>query len=243
MLNSPRTMNALEDVLFAELQEATSDVAADDAIGAVIITGSGCAFCAGGDLNRFAKGFSPEEGYSYMKAFAPWVKAFAGMPKPTIAAVNGYAVGAGFCIAMQADIIIASREAKFGMAFANVGLIPDLGGLYVLPRLAGLQKAKELVFTGQNISAEEARNIGIVNSVVEADLLEAESYKLARQLADGPRAAHRMAKLLINNSPNMTLDQLLEQEALIQSQCIQTDDHKNAVKSFFKKEKPVFRGI
>ncbi len=241
-LNSPKTMNALDDVLFAELQDATSDIAADDAIGAVILTGSGRAFCAGGDLNRFAEGFTPEEGYIYMKAFGPWVKEFAGMPKPTIAAVNGYAVGAGFCIAMQADMIIASCDAKFGMAFAGVGLIPDLGGLYVLPRLVGLQKAKELVFTGRNISAEEAKEIGIVNRVVTSDALEAESFELAKQIADGPRVAHRMAKLLINSSVNMTLDQLLEQEPLVQAQCIQTEDHKHAVHAFFKKEKPVFKG-
>lgn len=241
-LNSPKTMNSLDDVLFTELQEATYDVSADDKIGAVILTGSGRAFCAGGDLNRFAEGFTPEEGYNYMKAFTPWVKVFAGMAKPTIASVNGYAVGAGFCIAMQADMIIASSEAKFGMAFANVGLIPDLGGLYILPRLVGLQKAKELVFTGRNISAYEAKDIGIVNTVVDPDKLDAESFALAKQLSNGPRVAHRIAKLLINSSVNMTLDQLLEQESLVQSQCIQTADHKNALISFFKKEKPVFKG-
>ena len=242
-LNSPDSMNALESRLFEELESAVLDVAADDSICAVILTGSGRSFCAGGDLNRFAEGFATaEEGCLYMKHFAPFVKAFALMPKPTIAAVNGYAVGAGFCIALHADMIVASQEAKFGMAFANVGLIPDLGGLYALPRMVGMPRAKELVFTGRLISAAEAKEIGIVNYVTESCDLEQESHKLAQKLADGPRVAHKMAKLLMNASVNMTLEQLLEQESIVQSQCIQTQDHQNAVKAFFAKEKPRFIG-
>ncbi|MDD4160632.1 MAG: enoyl-CoA hydratase [Synergistaceae bacterium] len=241
-MKSPESMNALEIILFEELCDATSDVEGDDSVKAVILTGTGRAFCAGGDLKRFSEGFKPNEGYLYMKKFAPWVRQFAGMCKPTIAAVNGYAVGAGFCMALHADIILASEDAKFGMAFVNVGLIPDLGGLYVLPRLVGFQKAKELVFTGRNISAAEAMEIGIVNRVTPADKLLEESFGLAKKIAEGPSFAHRMAKSLINASPAMTLDQLLEQEALFQAQCIQTEDHKNAAEAFLRKEKPVFKG-
>lgn len=241
-MNSPESMNALESTMFEELCAATSDVERDESVRAVILTGTGRAFCAGGDLKRFLEGFDGNEGYLYMKRFAPWVKQFAGMCKPTIAAVNGYAVGAGFCIALHADMIVASEDAKFGMAFANVGLIPDLGGLYALPRLVGLQKAKELVFTGRNISAAEAKDIGIVNKVTSAEKLYEESFELAKMIAQGPSFAHRMAKTLINASAGMTLDQLLEQEALLQSQCMQTEDHKNAVGAFFRKEKPVFKG-
>ena len=241
-MNSPESMNALESLLFEELCDAASDVERDDSVRAVILTGTGRAFCAGGDLKRFSEGFDANEGYLYMKRFAPWVKQFAGMCKPTIAAVNGYAVGAGFCIALHADMIVASEDAKFGMAFVNVGLIPDLGGLYALPRLVGLQKAKELVFTGRNISAAEAKEIGIVNKVTSPETLYEDSFELAKKIAQGPSFAHRMAKTLINASAEMTLDQLLEQEALLQAQCIQTEDHKNAVDAFFKKEKPVFKG-
>lgn len=241
-MNSPETMNALENLLFEELCEATADVERDDSVRAVVLTGTGRAFCAGGDLKRFSEGFDANEGYFYMRRFAPWVRRFAEMAKPTIAAVNGYAVGAGFCIALHADIIIASEDAKFGMAFANVGLIPDLGGLYALPRLVGLQKAKELVLTGRNISAGEAKDIGIVNMTFPAGSLYEEVMKVAEKIAQGPPIAHRLAKALINGSDAMTLDQLMEQEALFQAQCIQTEDHKNAVDAFFKKEKPVFKG-
>lgn len=241
-MNSPETMNALERLLFDELCDATNDVERDDSVRAIVLTGAGRAFCAGGDLKRFSEGFGANEGYYYMRRFAPWVRQFAGMGKPTIAAVNGYAVGAGFCIALHADMIIASDDAKFGMAFANVGLIPDLGGLYALPRLVGLQKAKELVFTGRNISAAEAKEIGIVNKITAPERLFDDSFELAKKIAEGPSAAYRMAKTLINSSSEMTLEQLLEEEALLQAQCIQTEDHINAVKAFFRKEKPVFKG-
>lgn len=177
-MNNPKAMNALEDELSAELLSAYKDVAADPAVGAVILTGAEKAFCAGGDLKKLNEGFpTAEAGYDYMKSFREMVTTFLNMPKPTIAAVNGFAVGAGFCIAMQADLILASDKAKFGMAFANVGLIPDLAGLYTLPRLVGLQRAKELVFTGRTIGAEEAGAMGIVNRVVPHEQLLDEAPK------------------------------------------------------------------
>ncbi|MPW26545.1 enoyl-CoA hydratase [Alkalibaculum sp. M08DMB] len=241
-LNNPKTMNALEDKLAAELTHATTNVANDPEIGAVILTGAEKAFCAGGDLKKLSQGFTTVEGYDYMKGFHSWVIDFMGMPKPTIAAVNGYAVGAGFCIALLCDIVIASENAKFGQAFVNVGLIPDLAGLYTLPRIVGLQKAKELVFTGRNIDAQEASELGIVNQIVEHNLLDEETFKFAKKMADGPRVALRMAKSVMNASINMTLEQLLEIESQAQAQCFQTEDHRNAVKAFFNKEKPNFIG-
>ena len=242
-MNHPEAMNALEDELSAELLSAYQDVAADSEIGAVILTGAEKAFCAGGDLKKLGQGFaSAEAGYDYMRSFRDMVTTFMNMPKPTIAAVNGFAVGAGFCIAMQADLVLASEKAKFGMAFANVGLIPDLAGLYTLPRLVGLQRAKELVFTGRTIGAEEAKEIGIVNQVVAPDTLIDEAEKLAEKLAKGPRVALRMAKSVINDSINMTLEQLLDLEPHAQSICFQSQDHKIGVDAFFKKEKPSFVG-
>lgn len=242
-MNNPKAMNALEDELSAELLSAYQDVAADPEIGAVILTGAEKAFCAGGDLKKLSKGFeSTEAGYDYMKSFRTMVTTFMNMPKPTIAAVNGFAVGAGFCIAMQADIILASDKAKFGMAFANVGLIPDLAGLYTLPRLVGLQRAKELVFTGRTIGADEAKDMGIVNQVVPHEELMGEAMKLAKRLAAGPRVAHRMAKNVMNDSVNMTLEQLLDLEPHAQAICFQSEDHKIGVRAFFSKEKPAFVG-
>ena len=242
-MNNPKAMNALEDGMTSELKAAYLDVSDDDDIGAVILTGSEKAFCAGGDLKRLQEGFgTTEEGCRYMASFHGLVKTFMNMPKPTIAAVNGFAVGAGFCIAMQADLIMASDKAKFGMAFANIGLIPDLAGLYTLPRLIGLQRAKELVFTRRNISAEEAYNLGIANCVVPHDALMDEAMKLAKDLANGPRVAFRMAKQVMNHSVNMTLEQLLDVESQAQAICFQSEDYKTGVDAFFKKEKPIFKG-
>ena len=242
-MNNPKAMNALEDELSAELLDAYKDVAADDAIGAVILTGAEKAFCAGGDLKKLSKGFeSAEAGYNYMRSFREMVTTFMNMPKPTIAAVNGFAVGAGFCIAMQADLILASDKAKFGMAFANVGLIPDLAGMYTLPRLVGLQRAKELIFTGRTIGADEAKEMGIVNQIVPHDELLDEAKKLAKKLAAGPRVALRMAKNVMNDSINMTLEQLLDLEPHAQAICFQSEDHKIGVNAFFAKEKPQFIG-
>lgn len=241
-LNNPKSMNSLDDVLAAELLEAALDLGSDESIGAVVLTGSEKAFCAGGDLKKLSEGFTTHEGYRYMKSFHQFVKVFSEMEKPTIAAVNGYAVGAGFCIALLADIIIASDKAVFGMAFKNVGLIPDLAGLYTLPRLVGLQRAKELVLTAKNITAQEAHSMGIANLVVSADELSSEAVKMAKKFASGPRIALKLAKCVMNQSVNMTIDQLLELESQAQAQCFQSEDHKIALDAFFKKEKPVFTG-
>lgn len=241
-MNSPQTMNALDDTLAEELTHVYHAVAEDETVGAVVLTGAERAFCAGGDLKRLEKGFhSPEEGYAYMASFRDMVLTFMNMPKPTIAAVNGFAVGAGFCIAMQADIILASENAKFGMAFVNVGLIPDLAGLYTLPGLVGLQRAKELVYTGRVITAGEAMEWGIVNRVCSHEELLSQAQSLARRLADGPRTTIMRAKALLNSAVNLTPEQVLEQEAQVQALSFLGREHKIGVEAFFKKESPVFQ--
>jgi 2-(1,2-epoxy-1,2-dihydrophenyl)acetyl-CoA isomerase len=153
--NQPKNMNALDAKLVEELYDATVVASCDPEVKALVLTGSGKAFCAGGDLHRLSEGFDPQQGYQYMKAIHRWAMEYINIPKPTIAAVNGYAVGAGFCIALMSDIVIANGKAKFGQSFVNVGLLPDLAGMYYLPRLVGLQKAKELIFTGKRESAGE----------------------------------------------------------------------------------------
>ncbi len=241
-MNSPKTMNALDDTISAELTHAYHEVADDREVGAVILTGADRAFCAGGDLKKLERGFAcPEDGQAYMASFRDMVLTFMNMPKPTIAAVNGFAVGAGFCIAMQADLILASEKAKFGMAFVNVGLIPDLAGLYTLPRLIGLQRAKELVYTGRVIDVQEAREMGIVNHIVPHGELLEQAKALAQQLANGPRATLRRDKALINASINLTLEQVLEQEAQAQALSFLGSDHKIGVEAFFSKKSPVFQ--
>lgn len=240
-LNSPKSMNALAGSLVDELKAAISDAAGDESIGAVILTGTDKAFCAGGDLQRLSQGFTAVEAFDYLKGFS-WIHDLINMEKPTIAAVNGFAVGAGFSLAMMCDLVMASQSAKFGLAFVNVGLVPDLGSSYFLVRTLGLQRTKELTFTGRTIDAEEALRIGVATMVVPQDALEAEAFKLAKKLADGPRIALRAGKRLINKAVDLNFDELLEVEAYAQAQCFQTEDVKIAMDAFFNKTKPVFKG-
>ncbi|WP_169718009.1 Short-chain-enoyl-CoA hydratase [Sporomusa silvacetica DSM 10669] len=239
-LNVPEKMNALDKKISMELTAVLQEIKNDDNVKVVIITGTGRAFCAGGDISFF-KTLDLEGSIEFVKAAQSLVGAFINLPKPIIAAVNGFALGAGLSLALLSDIVISSDKAKFAAAFVNVGLVPDLGALYFLSRLTGLQKAKELVFTGKNFDAEEASRIGIVNIVVEHEKLEAAVSELSEQLAGKPAIAMASAKRLLNMGMDLGIDELLEIEAFAQSRCMQTEDCKEAVDAFLNKRKPVFK--
>ena len=236
----PEKMNALEEGLFIELSKAAAIAAQDEDVRCVVITGTGSAFCAGGDIDRFSLGFSLEEGVEYVRHFNPFCSEIVNMEKPVIAAVNGYALGAGFCLALLCDIIYASEDAKFGMAFRNVGLMPDFGGIYFLPRLIGLSKAKELAFTGRNISAAEAEHMGIVSRVFSRDEFEEGIAESANSIAAGPVFAMKQTKLLMNQSLHMSLDELFNAEAYAQGMCFQNWESSEGVRAFKEKRKPCF---
>ena len=241
-INQPKTMNCLVQDVFDELGLVTKELAADGDVKAVILTGAGRAFCAGGDLNRFMEGFDRVSSIDYVDAIRPWCLNWVNLKKPTIAAVNGPAVGAGLSLVLMCDISIVSDQAKLGSAFISMGLIPDLAAAYFLPRTVGPQKAKELLLTGRQVSAQEALEIGMVNRVVPHDQVIAESVSLAKQLANGPSFAIWSTKRMINMSLDMDLKNLLELESLIQGSCFTTDDSKEAVDAFLHKRKPVFKG-
>ncbi len=241
-LNRPEMMNALEAALARDLVAAVREAAADSDIGSIVLTGTGKVFSSGGDLTRLMQGFELLEGRQWLKEGYAQLLELAHVKKPVIAAVNGYAVGAGFSLAMLCDLIYAAETAKFGQAFIKVGAVPDCGALYFLPRLVGLQKAKELVFTGVNIDAAEARRIGIVNRVFPADVLLEEALKMGRQLAEGPAVALAQAKEILNASSNLSLSAVMDLEIYAQSFCFQTQDHKEGVIAFLEKRKPVFKG-
>ncbi len=233
-LNIPGRLNATEEQMIKDLMHVTDVVAKDDAVGAVVITGKGRAFSAGGDLKAMEKGFKPEEGRRYLSRSIPWIKQFTQMEKPVIAAVNGLAVGSGFSIAMMCDFIFASDNAKFGMPFINIGLVPDIGAMYFLPRLVGLARAKELYASGRMLTSNEAFEWGIVNRVVASSHLLDDTLGFAGKLAMGPRFSIAMTKKILNASHNLTLEELLEYEAFAQSLCFQTDEHKAMVKRFLE---------
>ncbi|MBC7344314.1 MAG: enoyl-CoA hydratase/isomerase family protein [Clostridia bacterium] len=241
-LNRPESLNALSLSMAREIARAIEQVRADDDCKVVIITGAGRAFCAGGDIKAMQRGMTTVEGREYVMEVGRVILAMRDLEKPIIAAVNGYAMGAGFNLALAADLIIAAKEAKFGQLFVQVGLAIDAGGSYYLPRAVGLARAKELVFTGRIIDAGEAFSMGLINRVTEKESLEEEVVSLATGLARGPTQALGLSKILINSGLETGLEAALANEAFAQSICMQTADHREGVAAFLEKRAPRFSG-
>ncbi|MEW6275076.1 MAG: enoyl-CoA hydratase [Bacillota bacterium] len=240
-LNQPETRNALSMEMQEELRIALEGLARDGAVKAIVISGRGTAFCAGGDLRTMGDS-KPFQGRQRMQSVHRLVLALRNLEKPVLAAVNGPAFGAGWSLAMACDFVIASEKARFSLAFVKVGLIPDCGCLYLLPRVIGLPKAKELMMTGRVVEAAEASALGLVNKVVPPEQLLPEALTLARELAQGPPLALGLLKSIVNRAFETDFLTLLEEEALAQDLCLQTEDHREGVRAFFEKRKPKFIG-
>jgi len=240
-LNQPETRNALSMEMQEELRIALEGLARDGAVKAIVISGRGTAFCAGGDLRTMGDS-KPFQGRQRMQSVHRLVLALRNLEKPVLAAVNGPAFGAGWSLAMACDFVIASEKARFSLAFVKVGLIPDCGSLYLLPRIIGLPKAKELMMTGRVVEAAEAGALGLVNKVVPPEQLLPEALTLARELAQGPPLALGLLKSIVNRAFETDFLTLLEEEALAQDLCLQTEDHREGVRAFFEKRKPEFIG-
>ena len=245
-MNRPEVYNALNDKLTYELQDALKSADRAAAVRVVILTGAGKAFCSGQDLGdlkeKYVPGYVPHLGNDLRKRYNPIVKRIREMEKPVIAAVNGVAAGAGLSFALACDIRIASEAASFIEVFINVGLIPDSGSTFMLPRLVGLAKAMELCLTGDKVSAAEAHRIGLVNTVVPADALMEETHKVARRLAGLPARGIALTKRLLNESFDNDLLEQLEAEAFAQETAGMTEDHFEGVVAFVEKRKPTFKG-
>lgn len=230
-LNRPQVLNAFCEEMRAELLHALQQAAADDALRALVITGKGRAFCAGGDLNMFKSRYESyrQEGASGTFLNVDLLRAFSQFPKPILAAVNGPAVGFGITMPLICDIRIASTQAQFSFAFVRLGLTPEFGSSYFLPRLIGYGKAAELVFTARMLDAQEALQIGLVNRVVaHEDLLEV-AGQVAAEIARMPAGALRAAKQVLRHGSHSTLDQVLAYEALAFQNAAQTHEHYDAV--------------
>jgi 2-(1,2-epoxy-1,2-dihydrophenyl)acetyl-CoA isomerase len=256
-LNRPDSLNAMGGQLMPLLAEHLADCASDEEVRCVVLTGAGRAFCAGGDVKAMAAGGDAlpvaENKRSPAAEFARGVETLRDsqrrtsyvlhtMPKPTIAMVNGHAVGAGLSLALACDLRVASDRAKFGTVFRNVGFSGDFGGSYFLPRLVGMERARQLYFTGEILSAEDAFKIGMVSRVVPHDKLEEEAMALAAHLASGPTLAYARMKENLNRSASSDLLTLLDQEALNMRLSATTKDHREAAKAFVEKRTPTFSG-
>ncbi len=239
-LNRPEARNALDLTMREELATALRDLRGDATVRVVILTGAGGHFCAGGDVKAMRQRVTAEEGRARMQKMNEMVIEIATFEHPVIAMVDGFAVGAGCNLALACDLIIASDRARFGEVFARVGLIPDAGGTYFLPRRVGLAKAKELVFTAEVIDAAEAERIGLVNRVVPAAELRAMTHELAQKIADGPPRVLGMGKALLNRSLENDLSRALELEAFGQASALESEEHREGVAAFFEKRAPRF---
>ncbi len=239
-LNQPKSMNALVQDIFDELYHALTTIERDPTVKAVILTGSSKAFCAGGDLNRFQEGFDSNSAYDYVEAVHPLCDKLANLSKPTIAALNGPAVGAGLSLMLMCDLSIAAEPAVVGSAYINMALIPDLASAYFLPRIVGLRKAKELCMTGEPISAAEALELGLVNKVVPDQDLLAESRKLAEKIAAKSAVAMKHTKRILNTSMDLDFHNLLKLESYVEDICFVSHDSKEAVNAFLEKRMPQF---
>lgn len=242
--NTPDRLNAVSRRMIAEIKDCWEDLAADASVRAVLITGAGRGFCAGADLadpDRAASA-TADSGAALDKYFNPVIRLMRTIPKPIVAAVNGVAAGVGMSFALASDIAIAGKSASFLQAFARIGLLPDGGSTWFLPRLAGDQRARALAMLAPQISADKAKEWGLIWDVVDDAALMATATEIARKLADGPTMALARIKGALAHSSANDLSAQLDVERDYQRELGRSDDFKEGVAAFLAKRKPDFKG-
>jgi 2-(1,2-epoxy-1,2-dihydrophenyl)acetyl-CoA isomerase len=243
-LNRPDAANSMNIDLSREVMLASIEIDENPSVRAVIITGSGRMFCAGGDLSAFAE--DPSKASAIIKEITTYMHAavarFARMQKPVIVAVNGMAAGAGFSLAVAGDLVLCADSAKFTMAYTGAGLSPDVSASYYLPRLIGMRKTQELMFTNKVLTADQAYDWGLVTEVVVAEQLQDSAQALANKLANGPTLAYGKIKQLLLSSSDNALESQMELEARGIATMANTNDGLEGVSAFLAKRKPVFTG-
>jgi 2-(1,2-epoxy-1,2-dihydrophenyl)acetyl-CoA isomerase len=246
-LNRPDKLNALTDAMLQELQDAFAKAAADRATRCVLLTGAGKGFCPGQDLANVQEmsergGGKPDYGAHVRANYNPLILAMIRLPKPIIAAINGVAAGAGMSLALACDVRIASEKASFLQAFINIGLVPDSGSTWFLPRLVGRQRALDLMLTGRKLSAAEALEWGLVNEVVAPEQLLEEATKTAARYAAAPTFAIGQLKRNFDYAESHSLEELLALEAKSQAECGLSADHQEGMRAFLEKRTPAYKG-
>ena len=241
-LNRPEKYNSFVREMALSFQNTLANCESDNSIRCILITGAGKAFCAGQDLKEAIDPQGPEIEQIVREHYNPIIKRIREIEKPVIAAVNGVAAGAGANLALACDIVTATQSAKFIQAFSKIGLIPDSGGTYFLPRLIGLPKATAFMMTGEPVSAEKAEVLGMIYAVYEDAEFEPKSLELARSIAAMPTKGLGYTKRLLNQSFNNSLEDQLDLEAATQSLSAHADDHKEGIQAFLEKRTPKFTG-
>jgi 2-(1,2-epoxy-1,2-dihydrophenyl)acetyl-CoA isomerase len=244
MLSRPERLNALNETVHAEIREALTQVEANAALRCLVITGDGRAFCSGQDLTArvMNENTQVDTGASLDRDYNPLVRRLVAFPIPTIAAVNGPAVGAGANLALGCDILLMARSAYIQEAFARIGLVPDAGGTWLLPRIVGLKRALAMCLTAEQVPAEECQRIGIAYKVFDDATFRADVAKAAALLAMGPTLAYRLMKQALNASFTNDLNTQLDLERDLQREAGRSQDFREGVKSFLEKRMPRYQG-
>ncbi|HNY05009.1 MAG TPA: short-chain-enoyl-CoA hydratase [Candidatus Egerieousia sp.] len=233
-INNPEAMNALNSTILSELDAAFTEIAANEEVSVVIITGEGRAFVAGADISQMSK-MNATEGKAFGVQGSAVFRKIENLDKPVIAAINGFALGGGCELAMACDIRIASNKAKIGQPETGLGITPGFSGTQRLPRIVGLGKAKEIIYTAKPITADEAYRIGLVNSVVEPEALMDAAYAMAKQIAKNAPIALKYSKEAINKGMQTDIDSAISLENDLFALCFSTEDQKEGMKAFFEK--------
>lgn len=243
-LNRPAQFNAFAGEMREELLQALLEAQSDDEARTIVITGAGKAFCSGGDVMHMAELKKEDAGFDQLRPLLDQGRRVVTLlhqcPKPVIAMVNGVAAGAGCNLALACDLRIAGEHASFSESFIKVGLHPDWGGTWFLPRLVGTSRALEMMLSGRRVEAEEAHEIGMVHQVVPASHLREHTERLARRLARAPKTAARLIKLAVYNSLEYDLEGMLDYESEAQQQCWDSPESGEGIQAFTQKRRPVF---
>ncbi|WP_434400195.1 enoyl-CoA hydratase/isomerase family protein [Planococcus sp. 11815] len=240
-MNRPDKLNALSREMVEEMLAALKRLEGDPAVRAIVLSGEGKAFSAGGDIASMKSLGNAHEVAEWIDFISSLSKALMDSDKPVIAAVHGYAAGAGFSLALAADFIVADEDAKFALSFSNIGLIPDLGLIKALRKRISPPLAKEWIASAKVISAQEAQDHGLINRISRGDVGKA-AMEFAEFLAQGPAISNKYVKYLVNHLDELPQEATFMQENLIQTLLLQTEDHKEGIAAFFEKRTPEFQG-